>query len=115
MKESETGEWVTYDEFEALIEQHDDALFGVIEERNEEISRLQETHKTLGDDTIKANCANNELNEEISRLQETHKTLGDDTIKANCVNNELYAMLIISSILNFIAMVGITLFMLGKI
>ena len=87
MSESDTGDWVKYHEFEALLEQHDDALFGVIKERNEEITQLQETRKTLG----------------------------NDTIKANCVNNELYAMLIISSVLNFIAIIGITLFVFGKI
>ena len=44
MSESDTGDWVKYHEFETLIEQHDDAMFGVIEDRNGEISQLQETY-----------------------------------------------------------------------
>ena len=50
MFECETGDWVKYNDFEVLLKDNEDSLFGVIEERNETIDYLRKTCQELGDD-----------------------------------------------------------------
>ena len=50
MFESDTGDWCKYDEFEDILKGNEDALFGVIEERNSTIDYLRKTCQELGDD-----------------------------------------------------------------
>jgi len=61
MFECETGEWCKYKEFEDILKDNEDALFGVIEERNETIDYLRKTCQELGDDNEESNLWNTKL------------------------------------------------------
>ena len=87
MFECETGEWCKYKEFEDILKDNEDALFGVIEERNETIDYLRKTCQELGADL------------EDSRLR----------------GIKLFVLLVISSTLNFITIAIVALTMMGKI
>ena len=58
---SDTGEWCKYDEFEVLLKDNEDALFGVIEERNSTIDYLRKTCQELGDDNAESKLWNTKL------------------------------------------------------
>lgn len=87
MFESDTGEWCKYDEFKDILKDNEDALFGVIEERNSTIDYLRKTCQELGDDL------------EDSRLR----------------GIKLFVLLVISSALNFTTIAIVALTMMGKI
>jgi hypothetical protein len=61
MFECETGEWCKYKEFEDILKDNEDALFGVIEERNETIDYLRKTCQELGDDNEESKLWNTKL------------------------------------------------------
>jgi hypothetical protein len=61
MFECETGEWCKYKEFEDILKDNEDALFGVIEERNETIDYLRKTCQELGDDNEETKLWNTKL------------------------------------------------------
>lgn len=87
MIKSDNGVWVKDVEVTETIKHNADIMFKVIEERNIEIKDLQ------------------------SELQHTFDDLGE----LNLRNNKLFALLVISSALNFITVAVVTLTMMGKI
>ena len=61
MFECETGDWVIYNDFEVLLKDNEDSLFGVIEERNETIDYLRKTCQEFGDDNEESKIWNTKL------------------------------------------------------
>ena len=61
MFESDTGEWVKHEEAEDILKGNEDALFGVIEERNSTIDYLRKTCQELGDDNEESKIWNTKL------------------------------------------------------
>lgn len=85
--ESDTGKWVEYEDANKTMERNANALFDVIKERNVEIKDLQ------------------------SELQHT----SDDLEDSRCRGFKLFTLLVISTALNLITVVVVTLTMMGKI
>lgn len=87
MFESDTGDWVKYEDANETMERNADALFDVIKERNVEIKDLQSELQHYGDDL------------EDSRLR----------------GFKMFTLLVISSALNLLTITVVALTMMGKI
>jgi hypothetical protein len=87
MIKSDTGDWVKYDEFKEVLKSNEDSLFNVIKERNEEIYEL--------------------------RLDLQHSN--DDCKELELRNTKLFALLVISTTLNFMTGMFLILTTMGKI
>ena len=105
MVKSDIGKWVKHAEFEVILKGCEDALFGVIRERNDEIETHKQCIEGLNVLISKVNKWREEdLNEHQSESMQNFEELqrlGDDLQEYKIWNTKLFSLLVMSTVFNF--------------
>ena len=116
MVKSDTGKWVKHSEFEVILKGCEDALFDVIKERNDEIETHKQCIQELNELISKVNrWREDDLKEHQSESMQNFEELqrlGDDLQEYKNWNIKLFSLLVISTVLNFGAIVAVAFFTL---
>lgn len=103
--ESDTGDWVKYEDANETMDRNANALFDVIKERNGEIELQKGCIEELNELINKVNrWREDDLKEHQSESMQNFvelQRLGDDLEELNLWNTKLFSLLIISTAFNF--------------
>lgn len=112
--ESDTGDWVKYEDANETMDRNANALFDVIKERNEEIELQKGCIEELNELISKVNrWREDDLKEHQSESRQNFvelQRLGDDLEDSRRRGFKLFTLLVISTVINLFALGAVAMF-----